>query len=499
MSRSIFERVIFSYKFYRFLEALPGLISWTCIAIPIVFSFFAPDIAAYFVLFYAVYWVYNAIKFVVLAYVAHEKVLYVVKQDWFAKLKQEFPEHWNEYYYCAIIPFASESINIIRPTIESILNNNYPNNRKIICLSSEKALPKGKEIALELQKEFGDKFAYFFITEHKLKPGELKGKASNQNHAGRFVYKELTSRGINPERVLLTSNDADMMNHKEYIPYLIYKFLLEGENGHKRIYQPVPTDYSGVWDARFFSRIIVTLGVQWRLALAQRNNYRLTVYSFYSMSLKTLHDIGFWDIDNIPEDERTMFKAIFTYGKDFRVIPLFIPTAGRPVQAQKFVAAVKEQYIQMRRWAWGASEFAHAFIKSVETKDIPWRVKILPLINQVRTAVEWSLSSVLPMFGGMIPGLVNEKFRLTELSYAVPSVMSLLFSISASMILLIILVDLRLAPKPQKQGFFFRISTFAQWILVPFVGLFLSSLPALDAQTRLIFNKRIVYVESKKE
>ncbi|BDQ04972.1 MAG: hypothetical protein KatS3mg084_0490 [Candidatus Dojkabacteria bacterium] len=153
----------------------------------------------------------------------------------------------------------------------------------------------------------------------------------------------------------------------------------------------------------------------------------------------------------------------------------------------------------MRRWAWGASEFAHSFIKSVEKKDIPWRVKILPLINQVRTAVDWSLSSVLPMFGGMIPGLVNEKFRLTELSYAVPSVMSLLFSISASMILLIILVDLRLAPKPQKQAIFFRISTFAQWILVPFVGLFLSSLPALDAQTRLIFNKRIVYVESKKE
>ncbi|BDQ04971.1 MAG: hypothetical protein KatS3mg084_0489 [Candidatus Dojkabacteria bacterium] len=318
MSRSIFERVVFSYKFYRLLEALPGLISWTCIAIPIVFSFFAPDIAAYFVLFYGVYWVYNAIKFVVLAYVAHEKVLYVVKQDWLAKLKQEFPEHWNEYYYCAIIPFASESINIIRPTIESILNNNYPNNRKIICLSSEKALPKGKEIALELQKEFQSRCAYFFVTEHELKPGELKGKASNQNHAGRFVYQELTSRGINPERVLLTSNDADMINHKEYIPYLVYKFLLEGENRHKRIYQPVPTDYSGaVWDARFFSRIIVTLGVQWRLALSQRNNYRLTVYSFYSMSLKTLHDIGFWDVDNIPEDERTMFKAIFTFGRGF--------------------------------------------------------------------------------------------------------------------------------------------------------------------------------------
>lgn len=499
MATNFIERILFSYKFYRFLESLPGILSWTFILLPIVLSAFFPEFVAYFVLIYSVYWVYNVIKFVLYAYLGHEKLLYVTKQDWLKKLKEDFPKEWEDYYYCAIIPFASESINILRPTIQSIVENNFPKEKKIICLSSEKALPKGGEIAKQLKEEYKDHFAYFFITEHELKPGELKGKASNQNHAGRFVYKELKKLGIDPEKVLLTSNDADVINHKEYIPYLLYKFLLEGDMKHKRIYQPVPTDYSGFWDAKFFSRIIVTLGVQWRLALQQRNNYRCTVYSFYSMSLKTLKEIGFWDVDVIPEDERTMFNALFTYGKDFKVIPLFIPTAGKPVQGDNFFSALKEQYIQIRRWAWGASEFANSFTKALKKKDIPWNVKILPILNQVRTAVEWSVTSVLPMFGGFMPGLLNEGFRITNLAYAVPSLMIILFNISTSLLVFIVFIEWRLAPKRTEKGMLFTIFSLAQWLLAPYVGLVLSSIPALDAQTRLIFNKRIVYIESKKE
>ena len=499
MKSDLIERIIFSRKFYRLLESLPGILSWTLILGPIAVAAFYPEIVAYFVLIYSVYWVYNSIKFVVYAYIGHEKLLYVTKQDWLLKLQTDFPYEWKKYYYCTIIPYASESINVLRPTIQSIVNNNFPKTRKIICLSSEKALPKGAEIAKQLQDEFKDEFAYFFITEHELQPGELKGKASNQNHAGRFVYNELEKLGINPEYTLLTSNDADVKNHKQYIAYLLYKFLLEGDNKHKRIYQPVPTDYEGIWDANFFSRLIVTIGVEWRLALQQRNNYRCTVYSFYSMSFKTLKEIGFWDVDIIPEDERTMFNALFTYGKDFKVIPLFIPTSGKPVQGDNFISTFKEQYKQIRRWAWGASEFANSFTKALKKKDIPWSAKILPMFNQVRTSVEWSITSVLPMFGGLMPGLLNEKYRLTSIAYTIPSLMSLLFSLSSILLIIIIFIEWRIAPKRPKKGPLFKFFSFAQWILIPYVGLVLSSIPALEAQTRLMFNKRIVYIESRKE
>lgn len=497
---NLIDRLASSYRFYRFLEALPGILSWSLIIGPIVLAIYEPRIVAYFVLIYSVYWVYNSIKFIVYAYIGHKKMLYVVKQNWLEKVQEKFPDEWNKYYYCGLIPFASESIDIVRPTVQSIANSNFPKEKKILCLSSEKAIPKGKDIAAKILEEFKDQFAYIFITEHELKPGEVKGKASNENHGGRFVYAELEKVGIKPEHVLITSNDADVLNHLQYHAYLLYKYLLEGEKKDCRIYQPVPTDYTDHWDANFFSRLLITQGVQWRLALQQRNNYRSTVYSFYSMSMKMLKEIDFWDVDLIPEDERTQFNALFHFGRDFKVIPLFIPTSGKPIQAATAWQALKEQYKQIRRWAWGASEFAHAFTSALKHKDVPWRVKILPMFNQMRSAVEWVLSSILPMIGGSIPILMNSEFRSTTLAHTLPSLISTLMGLSSMLVIVIIYIEWKIAPKrPSEKSIWFKIFTFVQWVLMPYVSFILNSLPALEAQTRLIFNKRIVYVESKKE
>ncbi len=36
-------------------------------------------------------------------------------------------------------------------------------------------------------------------------------------------------------------------------------------------------------------------------------------------------------------------------------------------------------------------------------------------------------------------------------------------------------------------------SLFFQWLLVPLSSIFLSAIPAIEAQTRLMFNKRLEY------
>lgn len=494
------KKLASNYHFYRFLEALPGLLSWSLIIVPIIMAYVAPTMVTYFLLAFSVYWVYNSLKFIIYAYFGHKKLATVIKQDWIKKLEKDFPDEWTNYYYCTLIPFASESINVLRPTIQSIVDADFPNNRKILCLSSEKAVPVGLEIAKQLQKEFEGKFAHIFITEHELKPGELKGKSANQNHAGRFIYDKMLEKGINPEHVLLTSNDADVVNHKLYIPYFLHSFLSEGENRFKRIYQPVTTDYLDIWEANFFSRIIVSIGMTWRLALNQRDDYRCVVVAFYSMSLRTLKEIDFWETDLIPEDERTMFRAIFTYGEEFRTVPLFIPTYGRPVQGATVFESLKQQYVQIRRWAWGASEVANSVTKSLLHTHIPLRVKAKAIFNQLRTNVEWTSTSIFLMGGGYITLLTNPNFNNTVLAYSLPKILGALMQATYLGLLLIIYLEWSVAPKrPKGKGFFFNLFTIIQWFFLPFVGVVLGSIPALDAQTRLIFNKRIVYIESNKE
>ena len=306
--------------------------------------------------------------------------------------------------------------------------------------------------------------------------------------------------GIDPAKVLFSSNDADVLNDLQYPPYLLHTYLSAGEDKDCYIYQPIPTDYNNFWTAQFFSRVIISTGVLWRTALQIRADYRCTVYAFYSMTLQTLHNIGYWDTDQIPEDERTMFKAIMAFGNRFKVIPLFMLTKGSPVCGTDAVQSFREQYIQIRRWAWGASEFAHSMTQYKKApKD---RKKALkgPIFNQLRTSTEWALSSFLLMFAGYLPGLFHSSFHLTPVGKSYSIVFSILMTMASFLIIAIIIMDRKFAPpKPVNRTRVFSFISYAQWLLAPVIGLILSALPAFESQTRMIFNRRIAYVESKKE
>lgn len=487
---------------YRLLECVPGLLSWS---IPVATFFiirYATPVFAIFMLLYVCYWIANAADIVVKASKGIQLMDRIESTDWQAKLSTEYPD-WRDYYYLTLIPYASESINVIRPTVQAIADSDFPSERKVLILSSEAALPAGRAIAEELKREFEGKFADIYITEHVLKPGELKGKASNENHCGRLAYRLLVEeKGIPADHILLSSNDADMHIHPSYPGYLLYTYLSDGPDHDYHIYEPVPADYNDFWGAGFFTRMTVTSGVLWRLTLQIRNNTRCTVYAFYNMSLKTLDAIGYWDPDIIPEDERTMFKALAAFGSRFKVIPLFTIVKGTAIRGEGLAGSALEQYTQQRRWAWGASEFAHSV--SVCRRLPPEKRKAMyaPIFNQVRGAVGWTLTPIFIVFGGFIPGIINPAFSLTAIGRFYNIAIAVIMGSSSVIAVWTILFDFRLSPKPpekRQKNFWARIGRLAQWALSPAVSLAFSSLPAFDAQTRLLLNRRLSYVESQKE
>ena len=53
-------------------------------------------------------------------------------------------------------------------------------------------------------------------------------------------------------------------------------------------------------------------------------------------------------------------------------------------------------------------------------------------------------------------------------------------------------------PRPAEWGWWPRFLSYAQWIGLPFVGIFFSNLPALDAQTRLLTGRYLEYRVTEK-
>jgi hypothetical protein len=53
-------------------------------------------------------------------------------------------------------------------------------------------------------------------------------------------------------------------------------------------------------------------------------------------------------------------------------------------------------------------------------------------------------------------------------------------------------------PRPAAWGWWPRFVSYVQWLALPFVGVFFSNLPALDAQTRLLTGRYLEYRVTEK-
>ncbi|MEO8247084.1 MAG: hypothetical protein ABI622_08205, partial [Chloroflexota bacterium] len=103
------------------------------------------------------------------------------------------------------------------------------------------------------------------------------------------------------------------------------------------------------------------------------------------------------------------------------------------------------------------------------------------------------------MFGATVPLLINPAFAETTLGQNLPLYASTMLSIGLVALFVLIWVEYRIVPpRPAEWGWWQRFLSYAQWIGLPFVGIFFSNLPALDAQTRLLTGRYLEYRVTEK-
>jgi len=162
----------------RLLEILPGFVSWNLILFPYWGIFVIPNIVAYFILAFNIYWFYQSSTIAVTATISHLKIQAAMSYDWVSDLKS-FPD-WKKVHHLVIIPTFKEPLHILKRTIGALATQTLPKKQITVLLAMEKNEPEEDRFKKveELKKLFGETFANLFITVHKLVPGEVRGKAS---------------------------------------------------------------------------------------------------------------------------------------------------------------------------------------------------------------------------------------------------------------------------------------------------------------------------------
>jgi hypothetical protein len=220
--------------------------------------------------------------------------------------------------------------------------------------------------------------------------------------------------------------------------------------------------------------------------------------STYSLSLKLLKKLGFWDVDVIPEDYRIFFKAFYRLHGQLWVDPIFLRTSMDSPRSSSFFKSLKNKYEQERRWSWGVSDDP-LFIKWWFTvPGVPFFRKTVILYNVLLDHFLWPVNWFIITIAANITTLVNPVFSRTTLGYSLSRTAGIILTSCMVALIAMVAIDFRQRPKNSEVSKIRQILFPLEFILLPVVGFFLSTLPALISHTQLMFGKRLEYKVTEK-
>ncbi|MEI6221855.1 MAG: glycosyltransferase family 2 protein [bacterium] len=477
-------------------KTITGFSSWTLLIILLALAVFNPYIASFIAIYYAVFFAVRSIWFFFGVISTFRKTQEYTNINWFSRCRSL--AGFEKVHHLVVVPTYKEGWSILYRTFLCLASSNYPLQNVSICLATEASDETAASVVKKVKEHFDGRFANLFITTHTLTPEEAAGKGSNQAYAVKAVQQQLLDQGHLKKNILVTSLDADYRMHSEYLGHLSYQYLSQRDS-NCRIFQPIPMFFNNIWKAPFFSRITVTFALQWFMAQLTMPD-ELVNFSCYALSLELLENAGYWDPAIIQEDSRLYWKVFFTVGEKLKVIPLYIPMYGNAVCSDSFTSTLVSQYKQIKRWAWGVTDFPYVVQNAITHKEICPYTRTKRVILLFFTHLNWATLPMIILFGTSFISFVNPAFSATVLSYNLAYFSSKIFSVSLVFLLaFIVIAELFLyPPKPSHWSFLRKQSTLLHWLAIPFVGIILGAFPALDSQTQSMVGKKLLYQVSPK-
>jgi len=174
-------------------------------------------------------------------------------------------------------------------------------------------------------------------------------------------------------------------------------------------------------------------------------------------------------------------------------VPLFFPVSMDANFAGTFWGTLANQYRQQRRWGYGVENIPYLLFGFTKPNRIPAAKKWEYGFSIIEGFHSWATNTILIFFLGWLPILIGRgdiAFTSTLLSYNLPLITK--WIMAAAMIGLVtssfVSITL-LPPRPPSLGRAKYLLMALQWILMPATMVFLSTIPAVEAQTRLMLGK----------
>jgi hypothetical protein len=552
------SRLVDRRWFIRMLEIIPGAASWSALILPVVLSFFAPLLVAYFIIAFDLYWLIKSMRLSINLVRGYRRLHIYQRLDWsrrlgwlrdpeselvFARkaieeftalhpksaklipigdpmarrklnilrLNERLLTHLDEHsrslmnpdeiYHAVILATYNESRDILEPSIRALTEVDYPLNRMIFIIAYEERGGEATEFnAKALIEEYGHNFFMAKAIKHpKDIAGEIRGggKGGNITFAGRQLTEEIRKLDIDPSQVIVTTFDSDHRASKNYFSYVTYMYASD-PNRERKSFQPIPMFYNNIWDAPAPMRVIATGNSFWLLMETMRP-HRLRNFAAHSQGLAALIVTDYWSVTTIVEDGHQFWRTYFAYDGDHEVVPIYTPIYQDAVFAGTTWATFIAQYKQLRRWAWGASDFQFVVRNAMKNNRITLGNKLIQTGRLFEGHFSWATASIMITAVAWLPLYLNHSFSYETLAHELPIITSRIMQLaSVGLIITVFISMISLPPRPKHYRRTRSIWMVLQWVLLPFTSIIFGSFAALDAQTRLMFGKYLEFYVTDK-
>lgn len=519
-------------KAYRFFEMLPGLLTWSILALPVVLSIVDPTsrLAAVFILFFMMSWFYRAVGMAFRTVQGYRRLRISENNNWqslledlndpkpaIARLKKrgkkssytervhlENLEHYvadpdlndikpSNLVQMVIIPMWKESYEVVAPTLQALIDSRYNSKQVMLVIAHEE---RGGEVpkatANKLAKDFGKHFLSTDVIEHPADlPNEVIGKGGNITWAARQIMPKISKMKLRPEHVIVTSLDSDNRPHRDYLAHVAYSYILTKDRKHHS-YQPLALYTNNIWDVPAPMRVLA-VGNTFFTIMQSVRPHMLRNFSSHAQSLDALIETDFWSVRTVVEDGHHFWRSYFTFKGNHRVIPIYTPIYQDAVLSDTYKLTLKDQFIQMRRWAYGASDIPYIATLGFRRKKnriVPLWDITLKFFRLLDTHVSWGTVSLLILLAARIPLFIGPNADRSIVAHQLPIIASYAQTIAMTGLFISIFLSMKLLPP--RPAYYKRHRTFlmvVQWVLLPVTSILYGSLAALNSQTRLLFGK----------
>ncbi len=494
----------------RFFEIIPVVISLNILFGCLYFSYSRPVTVAVFIILFDLYWLVKVGYISAFVISAYRRMKIWNAEDWlgkYYKIKDLKKKNLSleiigqEIYNVIILPTYKEDIEVLRASVKSIVDSDYPKDKIILVLAfEERAGDEALERARILEEQFGDKFFAYLTTVHPDGlAGEAKVKGANLTWASKEVKIFLDEKNINYENVLVSAFDCDTCVHPKYFSCLTYKFLT-AENRCQLSFQPIPLYNNNIWETSSFVRILMANSSFWQMIQSVKTN-KMVTFSSHSINFKTLTKINYWPTDVISDDSIVFWKCFSYYNGNYKTEPIYLPVSMDAISSGSVFKNFTSQYKQLRRWAWGIENVPLVFRMFLENKKIPLSKKLDRGWEEISGRISWGITPIIITFLGWLPIILGgEKFHQTTIALNLPVILGCLMTLAMGGLLVSMFIFLLLLPplpKGMSKSKYFIMAV--QWILAPIIAIPLGAAPMLDVQIRLALGKYLEFWVTEKK